>query len=64
MHKFDARVGGGHRMSRFYLPDEGAFRGETAAKEDVVNVRFVELAPPRRIVEAVSFRHHRSGLLR
>jgi uncharacterized protein YndB with AHSA1/START domain len=26
-----------------------------SGSEDMVNVRFVELAPPRRIVEAVSF---------
>jgi uncharacterized protein YndB with AHSA1/START domain len=55
IHEFDARVGGGYRMSLFYPPDERAFRGKTSDKEDMVNVRFVELAPPRRIVEAVSF---------
>ena len=55
IHEFDARVGGGYRMSLFYPPDECAFRGKTSDREDMVNVRFVELAPPRRIVEAVSF---------
>jgi uncharacterized protein YndB with AHSA1/START domain len=55
VHEFDARVGGGYRMSLFYPPDEQVFRGKTAEKEDMVKVRFVELAPPRRIVEAVSF---------
>ena len=55
IHEFDARVGGGYRMSLFYPPDERAFRGKTSDREDMVNVRFVELAPPRRIVEAVSF---------
>ena len=55
IHQFDARVGGGYRMSLFYPPNERVFRGKTAEKEDVVNVRFVELSPPRRIVEAVSF---------
>ena len=34
---------------------ERSFRGKTSDREDMVNVRFVELAPPRRIVEAVSF---------
>jgi uncharacterized protein YndB with AHSA1/START domain len=29
--------------------------GKTADKEDMVDVRFVELTPPRRIVEAISF---------
>jgi uncharacterized protein YndB with AHSA1/START domain len=55
IHEFDARVGGGYRMSLFYPPDERALRGKTSDREDRVNVRFVELAPPCRIVEAVSF---------
>jgi uncharacterized protein YndB with AHSA1/START domain len=55
IHQFDARVGGGYRMSLFYPPNERIFRGKTSDREDRVNVRFVELAPPRRIVEAVSF---------
>ncbi len=55
IHEFDARVGGGYRMSLFYPPNELAFRGKTSNRQDMVNVRFVELAPPRRIVEAVSF---------
>ena len=42
-------------MSLFYPPNERNFRGKTSEKEDRVNVRFVELRPPRRIVEAVSF---------
>ena len=55
IHEFDARVEGGYRMSLFYRPTERVFRGKTSDREDMVNVRFVELAPPRRIVEAVSF---------
>ncbi|MDB5427867.1 MAG: Activator of Hsp90 ATPase 1 family protein [Phenylobacterium sp.] len=55
IHAFDARVGGGYEMSLFYPPDEQEFRGKTAEREDRDKVRFVELAPPRRIVEAVSF---------
>jgi uncharacterized protein YndB with AHSA1/START domain len=55
IHEFDARVGGGYRMSLFYPPDEPRFRGKTSDREDMVNVRFVELAPRRRIVEAVNF---------
>jgi uncharacterized protein YndB with AHSA1/START domain len=55
IHEFDARVGGGYRMSLFYPADERVFRGKTADREDRVDVRFVELAPPYRIVEAVSF---------
>jgi uncharacterized protein YndB with AHSA1/START domain len=55
IHEFDARVGGGYRMSLFYPPDERTFRGKTSDREDMVKVRFVELTPPRRIVEAVNF---------
>jgi uncharacterized protein YndB with AHSA1/START domain len=55
IHEFDARVGGGYRMSLFYPTQERALRGKTSDREDMVKVRFVELAPPRRIVEAVSF---------
>jgi len=55
IHHFDARVGGGYRMSLFYPPGERLFRGKTADKEDRVDVRFVALEPPRRIVEAVRF---------
>jgi uncharacterized protein YndB with AHSA1/START domain len=55
IHDFDGRVGGGYRMSLFYAPTERGFRGKTADGEDRVNVRFVELSPPRRIVEAITF---------
>ena len=55
IHEFDARVGGGYRMSLFYPQSERSFRGKTSDREDMVNVRFVELTPPRKIVEAVSF---------
>jgi uncharacterized protein YndB with AHSA1/START domain len=55
IHEIDARVGGGYRMSLFYPPNERAFRGKTSDREDMVKVRFVELAPLRRVVQAVSF---------
>ena len=55
MHRFDARVGGGYRMTLRYPPTERTFHGKSSDAEDVVDVRFVELTPPRRIVEAVSF---------
>jgi uncharacterized protein YndB with AHSA1/START domain len=55
VHAFDARVGGGYQMSLFYPPNAEHVPGKTAEHEDVVRVRFVELAPPRRIVEAVTF---------
>jgi uncharacterized protein YndB with AHSA1/START domain len=55
IHAFDARVGGGYRMSLFYPPNERSLRGKTTDRKDMVDVRFVELVPPRRIVEAVNF---------
>lgn len=55
LHAFDPRPGGGYEMSLYYPPDERHFRGKTAEREDRVVVRFVELAPPNRIVEAVRF---------
>lgn len=54
-HRFDARAGGGYRMSLYYPEDGGSFHGKTADREDMVEVRFVELTPPRRIVEAIRF---------
>jgi uncharacterized protein YndB with AHSA1/START domain len=55
IHAFDARVGGGFRLSLFYPPDDNSFRGKTSEKEDMSDVRFVELVPARKIVEAVNF---------
>lgn len=55
IHSFDARIGGGYRMSLFYPATETAHRGKTAHNEDMVTVRFLDLAPARRIVEAVRF---------
>jgi len=55
IHAFDGRVGGGYRMSLYYPEEEQVFRGKTAEREDRVEVRFVELARPRKIVEAIDF---------
>jgi uncharacterized protein YndB with AHSA1/START domain len=63
MHAFDARVGGGYRMSLFYPPTERTRRGKTSEGEDMVTVRFVELAPPRRIVQTVNFHSSDSAFL-
>jgi uncharacterized protein YndB with AHSA1/START domain len=63
IHEFDARVGGGYRMSLFYPPNEHAFRGKTSDMEDRVNVQFLELARPRKIVEVVSFDTTDPGLV-
>jgi uncharacterized protein YndB with AHSA1/START domain len=55
VHEFDARVGGGYRMSLFYPSSEQANRGKTSEREDRFTARFVELTPPMRIVQAITF---------
>jgi uncharacterized protein YndB with AHSA1/START domain len=55
LHAFDGRVGGGFRLSLLYPPGDNSFSGKTSEKEDMSDVRFVELVPPHRIVEAVTF---------
>lgn len=55
IHDFDGREGGGYRMSLFYPASEQTMRGKTAENEDMVDVRFVELSPGHRIIEAVTF---------
>jgi uncharacterized protein YndB with AHSA1/START domain len=49
---FDARPGGSYRMVLSY---DDAAGGKTTAGTDVVDVRFVEIAPGRRVVQAVDF---------
>jgi uncharacterized protein YndB with AHSA1/START domain len=49
---FDARIGGGYRMTLTYRAS-GA--GKTDAKRDVVSVRFLELLPDEEITEAIDF---------
>ena len=55
IHEFDARLGGGYRMSLFYPPSEQLYRGKTSEREDRFTARFFELRPPKRIVELISF---------
>lgn len=55
VHSFDLSVGGGYEMSLFYPPTEKESRGKTSTREDRFTARFVELTPPKRIVEAVTF---------
>ena len=55
VHRFDGRVGGGYEMSLYYPSSETTFRGKTKAREDRYTARFVELTPPKRIVEAITF---------
>ena len=55
VHRFDDRVGGGYQMSLYYPSSETTARGKTEDREDRYTARFVELTPPRRIVEAITF---------
>lgn len=55
IHEFDARVGGGYRMSLFYPSSERVYRGKTSEREDRFTARFMELTPPTRIVQAITF---------
>ena len=55
VHHFDGRVGGGYQMSLYYPASEDASRGKSGDREDRYTARFVELTPPRRIVEAIIF---------
>jgi uncharacterized protein YndB with AHSA1/START domain len=42
-------------MSLFYPSSEQLPRGKTSEREDRFTARFVELTPPARIVETISF---------
>lgn len=55
VHEFDGRVGGGYRMSLFYSEEVEGAPGKTTEREDRFFARFVEMSPPRRIVQAVTF---------
>jgi uncharacterized protein YndB with AHSA1/START domain len=55
VHSFDYRVGGGYQMSLHYPSSEKTSRGKTSEREDRYTARFVELTPPTRIVEAITF---------
>jgi uncharacterized protein YndB with AHSA1/START domain len=51
--RFDLRPGGGYRMVLTYA---GATAGaKTTADSDVVEARFVDVVPGRRVVQAVEF---------
>jgi uncharacterized protein YndB with AHSA1/START domain len=54
-HEFEARVGGGYRMSLFYPSSKQVYRGKTSEREDRFTAKFVDLMPPSRIVEAITF---------
>ena len=52
--RFDARPGGGYRMVLTYSGASGA-PGKTSADSDVVEARFVDIVPRKRVVQAVDF---------
>ena len=45
----------GYRMSLFYPSSEQVYRGKTSEREDRFTARFMELTPPTRIVQAITF---------
>ncbi len=55
IHAFDAREGGGYRMSLTYLSPDHAVPGKTSAHTDTVRVRYTRLIPDERIVQSVEF---------
>jgi len=55
VHRFDCRVGGGYQMSLYYPASETSLRGKTSGREDRYTAKFLELTPPSRIVEAITF---------
>lgn len=54
VHSFDARVGGGYRMSLTYR-DPAHPAGKTTDDTDSFTGRFVALIPNEKIIEAVNF---------
>jgi uncharacterized protein YndB with AHSA1/START domain len=55
IYRFDAHVGGGYEMSLFYPPSEQIFIGKTSETEDRFTSRFVELEPPSKTIQAITF---------
>ena len=55
VHSFDLRAGGGYQMSLFYPLSEKEFRGKTSGREDRFTARFLELTPPKKIVQSIIF---------
>jgi uncharacterized protein YndB with AHSA1/START domain len=51
---FDARPGGSYRLILTYADAAGA-PGKSTADSDIVDVRFLELVPGARVVQAVDF---------
>jgi uncharacterized protein YndB with AHSA1/START domain len=51
---FDARPGGSYRFVLTY-ENASAASGKTTADSDIVEARFVDIVPGRRVVQAVTF---------
>lgn len=54
VEQWDPRPGGGFRMTLTYLDVAGS-PGKTSDATDVVDVEFVDLAPPERVVQRAVF---------
>ena len=54
MTRFDGRPGGSNRLVLTYA-DASAAPGKSAADSDVVDARFVEIAPGVRVVQQIEF---------
>jgi uncharacterized protein YndB with AHSA1/START domain len=54
IYEFDARDGGAYRMSLTYETDHST-PGKTSEEADVVQGRFLELTPNKRVVQLVEF---------
>jgi len=52
--RFDARPGGSYRLVLTYRDASGA-PGKATAESDIVEARFVEIAPGERVSQAVDF---------
>ena len=55
VHSFDAREGGGYRMTLTYRDSHHPVGGKTSAHADSFHGRFLELIPDTKIVETVRF---------
>ncbi len=53
IHRHDIRPGGSYEMSLYY--DDPTAPGKTGGNEDRYTATFLELDPPRRIVESIVF---------
>src|SRR5262252_7915675 len=52
--RFDARPGGSYRLVLTYRDASGA-PGKATAESDIVEARFVDIAPGERVIQAVDF---------